>query len=180
MTLSPKQRGVLKGIISGALVTVFGLVLTVLWHPVQLIPVDRFDDRLVFSLRWDSILILCLAFSIGRLARYRFFSPEDIDGGGLSQGTSRAQILQSTLQNTLEQAMLGVLTHTLWALTMPIAWLAAIPIAAILFLAGRILFFRGYGGGAPSRALGFALTFYPSALMLMVFVVQIGIRGVVW
>jgi len=39
--------------------------------------------------------------------------------------------------------------------------------AAILFVFGRILFWRGYARGAPARALGFALTFYPTLAMLL-------------
>ncbi len=33
---------------------------------------------------------------------------------------------------------------------------------AILFCIGRALFWAGYGRGAGGRALGFALTFYPT------------------
>jgi hypothetical protein len=32
---------------------------------------------------------------------------------------------------------------------------------------------RGYRAGAPSRALGFALTFYPSVLMLVLVVAAV-------
>jgi uncharacterized membrane protein YecN with MAPEG domain len=53
---------------------------------------------------------------------------------------------------------------------MPQTWQAAVPISAILFLVGRVLFWRGYAQGAPARALGFALTFYPSVAMLLLIV----------
>jgi uncharacterized membrane protein YecN with MAPEG domain len=36
-----------------------------------------------------------------------------------------------------------------------------------VFFVGRILFWRGYARGAPARALGFALTFYPSVAMIL-------------
>jgi hypothetical protein len=42
-----------------------------------------------------------------------------------------------------------------------------LPAAAILFLIGRILFFLGYAEGAASRAFGFALTFYPTLMLLV-------------
>ena len=51
---------------------------------------------------------------------------------------------------------------------MPLAWQAAVPAAVILFVVGRALFWRGYASGAPGRALGFALTFYPQVVMLVV------------
>jgi len=53
---------------------------------------------------------------------------------------------------------------------MPVSWIAAIPAAVVLFVLGRVLFLRGYRGGAPSRAIGFALTFYPTVLMLVLLV----------
>ena len=63
---------------------------------------------------------------------------------------------------------------------MPPAQLAVIPAAAVLFALGRLLFWRGYAGGAPSRALGFGLTFYPTALMLIVNIVDTRTQEVVW
>lgn len=173
MALTETQRGVLRGISTGAALTIFGLGVAVLWSPESLRPGLAIGERLTFALKWDALLAICLLWSIGSLARYRFFSPKDIDGGGLSPGTAQAHILQAILQNTLEQAVLGLLSHLLWAVTMPLSWQAAIPVAASLFLCGRILFIRGYGGGAPGRALGFAMTFYPTALMFLVAVISV-------
>jgi uncharacterized MAPEG superfamily protein len=124
-------------------------------------------------LKTDLLLALWLGVSIGYLARHRFFTPEDIDGSGLTQGTEQAGVLQSTLQNSLEQTVFAVLAHTIWAVTMPSSWMTAVPAAAILFICGRILFARGYRGGAASRAIGFALTFYPSVLMLVISTVSV-------
>ena len=50
---------------------------------------------------------------------------------------------------------------------MPASTLSTVPLAALAFAIGRVLFFRGYGDGARARALGFALTFYPSLAMLL-------------
>ena len=51
----------------------------------------------------------------------------------------------------------------------PRGWQGALPAAACLFVGGRVRFARGYAHGAPHRAVGFALTFYPTqALMIMV------------
>ncbi|MDX2201303.1 MAG: MAPEG family protein [Hyphomicrobiaceae bacterium] len=163
--LSDKQRGVLKGMLAGLATTVAALSMAVLASPGPLLPVSA-AAAVAHALRWDLLIIVCLAASIGALARHRFFSPDDIDGGGLAKGTQGAQILQSMLQNTLEQALLAIATHLVWAAMMPWRWQAAIPIAASLFLLGRILFALGYGKGAPARALGFSLTFYPSVVML--------------
>jgi hypothetical protein len=170
MALTVKQRGVLQGIIIGAAISIAVIAGTVIASPTLLAPQATAGERLAFALQADAFIGLWLAISVGLLARHRFFSPEDIDGGGLSLGTETASILQATLQNTLEQTVLAVLVHLAWASLMPVSWLAVIPAAVVLFLSGRVLFVRGYRAGAPSRALGFALTFYPSVLMLIVVV----------
>lgn len=168
MVLSIKQRGVLKGMFAGATVTVVVIVGVILAAPELLSPEASTGERIAFALRADAFVALWLGISIGLLARHRFFTPEDIDGGGLTRGTETANILQASLQNSLEQTVLAVLAHLTWAVLMPASWLPVIPAAVVLFLVGRVLFLRGYRGGAPSRAVGFALTFYPSVLMLII------------
>ena len=51
-----------------------------------------------------AVLFLCIA----RLAKHRFFTPQDIHGSALTEGTERARLLQAFLQNTLEQTVLAV------------------------------------------------------------------------
>ncbi len=166
MTLTPTQRGVVEGIGIAASLTVVVMFGAAAWHPDVLLPGDDTVARLSFALKWDLLPAACLLIAVGRLARYRFFTPEDIDGGGLSPGTQKAHVLQSILQSTLEQVVLASLAYLIWAVVMPHGWLASIPAAAILFLIGRILFSRGYERGAAARAIGFGLTFYPSVLMI--------------
>ena len=171
MALTIKQRGVLKGIIPGAAITLVAILGAVLVGPMVLSPEASAGERLAFAISADAFIALWLGISVGLLARHRFFTPEDIDGGGLSRGSETANVLQSTLQNTLEQSVLAVLAHLAWSILMPVTWISAIPAAVFLFLCGRVLFVRGYRGGAPSRALGFALTYYPSVVMVIVVVV---------
>ncbi len=166
MTLTPTQRGVVGGIGIAASLTVVAMFGAAAWHPDVLLPGDDTVARLGFALKWDLIPAACLLIAVGRLARHRFFTPDDIDGGGLSPGTQKAHVLQSILQNTLEQVVIASLAYFIWAVVMPHGWLASIPAAAILFLIGRLLFSRGYERGAAARAIGFGLTFYPSVLMI--------------
>ena len=177
MALTDKQRGVLKGMTIGAATSLIVIIAAILLGPALLSPEASAGERLAFALKADAFLALWLGVSIGLLARHRFFTPADIDGGGLSQGSETAKVLQATLQNTLEQTVLAVLVHLAWATLMPVSWMAAIPAAAILFLSGRVLFIRGYRGGAPSRAVGFALTFYPSVLMLVIVIGAVIVAG---
>jgi len=171
MGLSSKQIGVLKGMMAALAIAIASLGLAIAcgyrW-PAQAANVSPAQ-----TIKWDVLVIACLAINIAMLARHRFFTPDDIDGGGLAKGTPTALILQSTLQNTLEQAALAIPVHVAWAIVMPATWHLAIPAAATLFVIGRVLFWRGYAAGAPARALGFALTFYPSMLMLMAIVVML-------
>ncbi|EAS40548.1 hypothetical protein C9J48_26170 [Photobacterium profundum] len=173
MTLSEKQTGVLKGMLVGALTSVLFIVLGVCFNPFSYEMTIPLIDRLAI-LGYSLILPLAfLVMSVGRLAKHRFFTPEDIDGSGLSSGSAKAKILQGLLQNTLEQFGIALGIYVIWSLIMPGTWLSVIPLAAIVFAAGRCLFFWGYEKGAASRALGFALTFYSSVVMFVVLFIHV-------
>ena len=173
MALSEAQRGVLRGMLAAVAVTVAAVGAAVLLQPAVLMPLPAFEQRLAATLRWDGLVLACLVLAIGLLARHRFFTPADIDGSGLTAGTDRARVLQAVLQNSLEQAVIAVLAHLLWTAATPPGWFAAVPAAAVLFLVGRICFALGYRGGAPARAFGFALTFYPTVLLTLVAAVML-------
>lgn len=167
MSLSKKQLGVLRGMVAAAAVAVVGLTMAVfgpLRGPDENVALVH---RLRMAMICDTFVLLPLALSIAALARYRFFSPADIDGSGLSEGTDEAVLLQAILQNTLEQTVLAVGAHLGWAAAMPSSAIGAVPVAATMFLVGRAAFAFGYRHGARSRAFGFALTFYPTLIMLV-------------
>ena len=173
MTLTDKQQGVTKGVITGAILTIVGLGTGIMLIPTSLALDSSVADRLAYALKAEILVIFWLFHCIGKLGGHRFNTPEDIDGGGLTSGTEKAKILQAILQNTLEQTVFAVVVHMIWAVVMPITWISGVLAGAILFSLGRFLFIRGYTGGAPSRALGFALTFYPSIIMLLVIIVTV-------
>lgn len=173
--LSAKQAGVLKGMVAALVLTAIGFAWTILAAPAALMPGPR--GAIAHALAWDALVVACLALNIGILARHRFFTPEDIDGGGLTAGSATARLLQATLQNTLEQAVLAVGVHAAWAAAMPADWQAAVPFAVLAFVAGRIAFWAGYRTGAPGRAFGFAATFYPSVIMLVLMAGRLVLGG---
>lgn len=164
--LTQTQRVVLRGMCGGACVAVavvlYGVLVNPWAHPEQL-PVGR---RLQVSVCASMAPALLLTLAIIRLARHRFFSAVDIEGGSPARGSSRAVFLQAMVQNTLEQALLACIAYTTWAVVMPPAWLSVVPLAAMSFVLGRALFFMHYRRGAGARALGFTITFYPTAVML--------------
>lgn len=180
MELTEKQKGVVRGVIPAAAVAVVGMGAVPLLLPVSVLPSDEAGARLAWAMAWALLPMLTLMIAIMRVANYRFASPEDIDGSGLTSGTARIQILRAVLQNTLEQAVLAVLAYCIWSVTMPLRWLGVIPAAAVLFVSGRIFFARGYERGAAGRATGFGLTAYPTFGMLVTLAVVSLFRLVGW
>lgn len=173
VALTDKQSGVLRGVIIGGSATVLGVFGSMLVG-VDVIPSDASPaDKLAFVLKSDLPIAIWLGISVGILARHRFFTPEDIDGGGLSNGTEVAKIFQANLQNTLEQSVLAVLAHSIWIVSLPSESAFTIWVAVVFFVVGRIMFLAGYRKGAPARAVGFALTFYPSMLLLAISLVSV-------
>ncbi len=166
MPLTENQQGVLKGMVGGMLFCVALITYGVLVNPLGYSPSMSLTQACSVALAAASVPASFLAISIARMAMHRFFTPEDIDAVGESAGTPRAKELQALLQNTLEQTVLATIAYLLWASQLPATWLSVIPLAALAFACGRILFFTSYHNGARRRAFGFALTFYPTLCML--------------
>lgn len=170
MNLSKKQNGVLKGMASAMFISVAAILLAISFDPLSYSQINQSSEKLTVLALSLILPILFLIASIGRLAKFRFFSPEDIDGSGLTSSTNDTEILQSLLQNTLEQFVITFGVYTIWCILMPSSWLSVVPVCSILFAIGRILFFVGYSHGASARAFGFALTFYSTVVMFLVII----------
>lgn len=164
--LTEKQRGVMSGALPAYAATFVILGVAAFSPPAFLLLPGPFPATLQAALACCLVPALCLAGNIGAMANHRFYSPADIDGSGLTVATPKARILQATLQNTLEQAILASIAYAIWASVMPEDSQGVIPAAALMFACGRALFWYGYARGAPGRAMGFGLTFYPTLLIL--------------
>eukprot|EP00164_Ancoracysta_twista_P009635 GFYU01014331.1.p1 GENE.GFYU01014331.1~~GFYU01014331.1.p1 ORF type:complete len:217 (+),score=21.79 GFYU01014331.1:98-652(+) len=173
MGLSGKQLSVAACMLPGLCFCAASIVYSIQNNSYAIATDASLHDRLSLACQSFVLMAATLALSVGRLAGHRFFSPEDIDGGGLSAGTSKAKVLQSIIQNTLEQVVLAVVVHVSWAVSMPASWLSALPLAGRLFVTGRILFAVMYPFGAGARAMGFVLTFYPSVVMLVLMTLKL-------
>ncbi|MEZ4440741.1 MAG: MAPEG family protein [Polyangiaceae bacterium] len=163
---SADQKGVARGMGLAMLATLGGLALPWLIDGLPRAP-EPLAERLAWWLTLDAWLGIWLLVAIGRIAGHRFATPADIHGGARGQGTERVQILQALLQNTLEQTVLAFLAHGAFLAVAPTRWGATVVLFVAYFGIGRALFFRGYASGAPARAFGFALTFYPSVALLL-------------
>jgi len=156
-------------------VAVFTLAVTVV-SPTWNIGSDL-TSRIALA-SWALLLPAATLFvCIAPLSAHRFFTPEDIHGRALSAGTDRAKMLQALLQNTLERCVLAFPVYVATAMIAPASFLPVVPAAAVMFLVGRVSFFAGYAKGAPSRAYGFALTFYPTLLLLVLLLVLGAVRS---
>ena len=172
MAFSEEQRGVIGGIAAGLATTIGALGAALALPPMQVVALGAVHSRLNLWTEWAVIALLPLVISVAMLAQHRFASADDIHGSGLAPGTERARVLQAVLQNTLEQTVIWAGVSLIWALRMPTHTLGIVPVSAFLFLMGRLLFAARYKDGAPGRALGFALTFYPSVAMAVLLVLE--------
>jgi hypothetical protein len=73
----------------------------------------------------DVLLVVTLAVNIALLARHRFFTPGRSTAGGLTEGTPRAGIAVDFAEH-VEQMVLALAVHLVWAATMPREWQSAI------------------------------------------------------
>lgn len=132
------------------------------------VPASRpLSDRLVAVAMADLLVLFWLAATIGNVARLRFVSANDIAGSASTTSTADVSRANAILQNTLEQVVLAVPIHV----TLAVLIKSSVPLVVALasfFAIGRFLFWIGYAKGARSRAFGFALTFYPSIIGLVV------------
>jgi hypothetical protein len=177
MAIDSTQKGVARGMASAVAfaIGVFAIAYVLQWPNFSSQPsvVVRLKLATLAALAPAAVLLLC----IGRLAKHRFWTPQDIHGSALTEGTERARLLQALLQNTLEQTVLAIPVYLAAALVFPARLLPLVAAAAALFVIGRIQFFRGYASGASSRAAGFGLTFYPSVALLISVVAVAVLQG---
>jgi hypothetical protein len=126
---------------------------------------DDEGARLAYVARWMLFPGLSLFAGVGLMASRRFFSSDGIDGTR-TPSSATLEINLRYNQNTLEQALLAAIAWSGLALILPHERLGLIAMLAIVFAIGRALFWIGYLIAPWARAIGFGLTFYPTAIVL--------------
>jgi uncharacterized membrane protein YecN with MAPEG domain len=165
--LKAKQHSIVRAAIVSLvlLASIYGTVYSLqprLLMPAKIPNRSEFESRLSMA-RWMLPLVIQMLYCVHVVAAKRAYKAEWIDGSAFeTKLTEDMKISIAILQNTVEQTVIFVLAHMICIVTMPTKMLCLIPISAISFLVGRVLFARGYSQGAPGRALGFLLTIYPS------------------
>lgn len=123
---------------------------------------DATADRLGFAALVWAVPCLVLLVAIMLVSTGRRFSPQDIGGQAAGPPSDKLAVKAAFLQNTLEQTVLAAGCYFALAAIGSGAWLALLPVAAGLFVVGRLLFYLGYERGAKGRSLGMSLTMLPS------------------
>ena len=118
--------------------------------------------RLAFAIQTSLIHFVTLLFAVRMVSSGRYRSAVDIGGSAKGPPSPALAVKSAFLQNTLEQAFLGVGAHLVLASSAGGRWLALLVASALLFATGRISFYRRYSGGAGARAFGMATTALPT------------------
>jgi len=63
MALNQNQRGVVRGMVIAAALTVVAIFGAAAWHPAMLLPIDDGVARLTFALKWSLLPALYLIYS---------------------------------------------------------------------------------------------------------------------
>ena len=134
------------------------------------------DQRLAFAAQASLPALLCLLTAVTMVSTGRRFSPDDIGGSAAGPPGPRIAVQSAFLQNTLEQTVLAVGAYFAYAATLGGSALSLILVAVVLFVTGRVLFYRGYRRGVTGRAFGMTLTMMPTLLLYLVAVIAVVTR----
>lgn len=175
MRLSADQRAVVLGIAAAVLFSAGFVWLGVRFGPFEAPTAASAAERLVYALRCDFWAGFALLAAVARIAAQRFFSGE-IDGSQPARSAA-LQVNRAVLQNTTEQLLLLLVAHAGLALALDGPALRVVPVLVSLFLIGRIAFWAGYQRSPPTRAFGFAATFYPTVAAFLFAAVSLAASG---
>jgi hypothetical protein len=158
--MSNDQRKVIAGAVAASVFSAAFFVLVFRLTAIGQTPPGGIETswRLEYALRWEVFAALCLLGGVGKVANRRFFSPDAIVGGT----SPSIEIDQRYLQNTLEQLVLAITAHLALVTIVAPESIRAVAVLVMLFVIGRLTFWIGYHRSGPTRAFGFATTFYPT------------------
>lgn len=166
MDVAMEQRLVRRGAVLAFALTLAVCAASLLLVPrLMALPVEL-APRLALAIQTSVPHLLCVLVAIRLVSSGRYRSAADIAGSAAGPPSPQLAVKMAFLQNTLEQAFVGVCAHLVLASVAGGRVLALMIASAALFPIGRLLFYRGYAGGAGSRALGMALTALPSLACL--------------
>ena len=135
-------------------------VIAAIYFPFPKLHLPTVMDRVVFTLRWLMVSLGAIYAGIYAVGRMRFataaINPLDPSGKRFTQVPDRY------LQNTVEQFLLhafSLLALSTYLSEKKMHW---IPLLVVLFVIARATFFVGYSIHPLKRAVGFAMTYFPT------------------
>ncbi|CAM5583667.1 MULTISPECIES: MAPEG family protein [Sphingobium] len=114
--------------------------------------------RLAFAIQTSFVHFALVLLAVRLVSSGRYRSAADIGGAAKGPPSPALAVKAAFLQNTLEQAFLGVGAHLLLASVAGGRWLGLLVASSMLFAVGRWSFYRCYPDGAGARAFGMATT----------------------
>lgn len=161
MMLSVEQRRILRNMLLAMLIALILAAISafypVSWH------LSRIQSYLLALVLPTCSYIL----AIGKIASLRFFD-ESVSNPLIAIDNLRLNTMKQYLSNTHEQLFLAVIVYALLSWSLPLEHIYLVLLFSLCFVAGRILFVKGYSRGAAGRSLGFALTFYSNVVSFLI------------
>jgi hypothetical protein len=158
MGLETEQRAVRKQSLCAIVLCTGASIVAVLVLPRLLGFPTELASRLAFAIQASSVHFAAVLLAVRLVSSGRYRSVADIDGAAKGPPIPTLAVKVAFLQNTLEQAFLGVGAHLVLASVAGGRWMALLVSSALLFAVGRLSFYRHYSAGAGARAFGMATT----------------------
>ncbi|WP_225011138.1 MAPEG family protein [Novosphingobium percolationis] len=175
MDLKAKQKEIRKQSLLAFLLCAAISVACVLFLPKLITFPSETSARLAFAIQTSFVHFAIVLLAVRLVSSGRYRSAADIDGAAKAPPSPALAVKAAFLQNTLEQAFLGVGAHLLLASVTGGRRLGLLVASPILFAVGRRSFYRCYPGGAGARAFGMATTALASlACYLVAFAMLLG------
>ena len=152
MNLETEQRQIRKQSIQAILLCAAVSVGCAVFLPKFVTFPTEVGARLAFAIQTSAVHFAVVVVAVRLVSSARYRSAADIGGAAKGPPSPELAVKVAFLQNTLEQAFLGVGAHLLLASVAGGRWLA------LLFAIGRLSFYRCYSDGAGARAFGMATT----------------------
>jgi hypothetical protein len=155
------RRSTLVGIGAGAVAWAVAFAVAWQWWPTA--PPVPPADRVSYALQLGAapaILMLLMVCSC-----FRLFDTVGAENPFLGAESQRFRVNQRVLTNTVEQTLVFVPLLLALAPRLPSGQLKLLPIAVLIWCAGRVMFWRGYHVAPHWRGPGFDWTICTSGLL---------------
>lgn len=143
----------------------------------QVIPVSRLAaldtvmSRLVFTLQWNALTVAVIFVMIAVIGQVRFYTNQPNPLAPVqSVDREQLEVHVRVLQNTVEQFVVSFVAQVATSTWLSASQMMTIPIVVVLFVVGRLVYWRGYLNPAynrTGRAAGLPLTMFPTMAMLV-------------